>query len=163
MTMDIADNDIRYKAEIQDNKMDSYEKRLESNMLRSVLGRGFFKSLTEDDFVEKGLNSGQCSVLVEKNAVIMQGSSIRLNDGKDEKTKALNDIKVLDFHLERVRSLGPIRLCMNLTICDLSCNFIHDINALRACRCLVKLDVHKNQVIDNGMVIFILQEIFLIA
>ncbi|GFS23191.1 leucine-rich repeat and IQ domain-containing protein 3 [Elysia marginata] len=61
-----------------------------------------------------------------------------------------NSKDITDFQLIRLRGvhlrvLGDIGACTNLTICLLSNNFITKIDSLIACRQMIKLDLHSNQ------------------
>ncbi|XP_005095281.1 uncharacterized protein LOC101845313 [Aplysia californica] len=57
----------------------------------------------------------------------------------------VDDIKLVRLDGVHLRVLGDIGACTRLTICLLANNYLTKIDALVACRHLIKLDLHSNQ------------------
>ncbi|KAK3763159.1 hypothetical protein RRG08_035841 [Elysia crispata] len=86
--------------------------------------------------------------LAEKHGYFLDPTEKELLLRCKEQNPNSNDIS--DFELVRLRGvhlrvLGDIGACTRLTICLLSNNFITRIDSLMACRNLIKLDLHSNQ------------------
>ena len=60
--------------------------------------------------------------------------------------KGITNFELVRLRGVHLRVLGDIGTCTRLTICLLSNNFITKIDSLMACRHLIKLDLHSNQV-----------------
>ncbi|KAJ7332592.1 hypothetical protein JRQ81_014772 [Phrynocephalus forsythii] len=64
-------------------------------------------------------------------------------DQNDAKT--LQDLVMVRQHAQYLSELRDIHYCVSLKICDLSGNFLMNIDALECCVNLIKLDLHSNQ------------------
>ena len=119
-----------------------YERHLESNILRNAIGSGYLNSLTVEELL--GQSQQKIKKNKQENALYCDG----LIDDKQQnyKQNAVEDIILLNLNSLRLRIIKAIGVCLNLTVCNISCNFIEKIDALRSCRCLRKLDLHQNQV-----------------
>lgn len=102
--------------------INKYYKQREEESIRQAEERGYFRVPTEE-------------FLIERNAYrngrnIYDANHLRL-------------IKLVGVHM---RKLGEITFCTNLRICILNNNFLTKIDGLAACRHLIRLDLHSNQV-----------------
>ena len=119
-----------------------YEKHLENNVLRNAIRSGYFHSLTIENILvqyKKCIDGqkGQASA-----DVYLDNGEVRIKSKREK----LGAIAFLNLFSLKLRTIAEIGACSNLTACDLSCNFIKKIEALRGCKCLRKLDLHHNQV-----------------
>ncbi|XP_039183149.1 leucine-rich repeat and IQ domain-containing protein 3 isoform X3 [Crotalus tigris] len=60
-------------------------------------------------------------------------------------TKKLRNLVMVRLHAQHLYDLRSMPYCVSLRICDLSCNFLTNIDALEYCTNLIKLDLHNNQ------------------
>ncbi|XP_063155930.1 leucine-rich repeat and IQ domain-containing protein 3 [Candoia aspera] len=67
----------------------------------------------------------------------------RTADESDE--KKLRYLVMVRLHAQYLNDLRSMLYCFSLKICDLSCNFLTNIDALGYCTNLIKLDLHSNQ------------------
>ncbi|XP_067323922.1 leucine-rich repeat and IQ domain-containing protein 3 isoform X1 [Anolis sagrei] len=59
--------------------------------------------------------------------------------------KKLQDLVMVRQHAQYICDLCDMQYCVSLKICDLSGNFLTNIDALACCHRLIKLDLHSNQ------------------
>ncbi|XP_025021372.1 leucine-rich repeat and IQ domain-containing protein 3 [Python bivittatus] len=59
--------------------------------------------------------------------------------------KKLRDLVMVRLRAQYLNDLRRMPYCASLKICDLSCNFLTNIDALEYCINLIKLDLHSNQ------------------
>ncbi|GFO39888.1 leucine-rich repeat and iq domain-containing protein 3 [Plakobranchus ocellatus] len=64
---------------------------------------------------------------------------------QNPETKNISEFELVRLRGVHLRVLGDIGACTRLTICLLSNNFITKMDSLIACRQLIKLDLHSNQ------------------
>ena len=67
-------------------------------------------------------------------------------DKYDIVEKDLGRVKMIDLGSARLKSVGELGLCRNLTICLLGNNHIKKIEGLISCTQLIRLDLHNNRV-----------------
>ena len=99
-----------------------YYKQREEETIRMAENQGLLRTPTQEFLVKN------CGTLNGK--YIKDVSQLRL-------------VKLCGVHL---RKIGDMNYCINLKICILNNNFLTKIDGLAACRQLVKLDLHGNQV-----------------
>ncbi|KAE8609545.1 hypothetical protein XENTR_v10011840 [Xenopus tropicalis] len=58
----------------------------------------------------------------------------------------LNEVALLHANKQLLKEINIIQYCISLKICILSNNYITDIDALRRCCHIIKLDLHGNQI-----------------
>ncbi|XP_020650339.3 leucine-rich repeat and IQ domain-containing protein 3 isoform X1 [Pogona vitticeps] len=87
----------------------------------------------EEEFTEY-LGSASEKQLLE------HGETADQNDGKK-----LQDLVMVRQHAQYLSDLRDMHYCVSLKICDLSGNFLINIDALECCVNLIKLDLHSNQ------------------
>ena len=61
--------------------------------------------------------------------------------------KDINVVKLINLDSGRIRLLGDVGMCINLTICLVGNNYLYSIDGLAGCRQLIRLDLHGNRVI----------------
>lgn len=98
---------------------------------------GYFLNPTESYLVNK---CGSITEQVPQKFTFVQ-TKVKVPNGDKLSRMAL--VKLTNL---RLRTLGDISFCTNLQICILHSNFLDKFDALVACRQLVKLDLHSNQV-----------------
>ncbi|XP_054836349.1 leucine-rich repeat and IQ domain-containing protein 3 [Eublepharis macularius] len=59
--------------------------------------------------------------------------------------KNVEDIVMVRLCARYLKDVGYLQYCDSLKICILSGNFLSNIDALESCTCLIKLDLHSNQ------------------
>lgn len=99
-----------------------YYKQREEETIRMAENQGLLRTPTQEFLVKN------CGTLNGK--YIKDVSQLRL-------------VKLCGVHL---RKIGDMNYCINLKICILNNNFLTKIDGLAACRQLVKLDLHGNQI-----------------
>ena len=102
-----------------------YEKQREEDILQNAIDHGYLKSPCASDIISVS------------------------EDLQEEDIDILDKVLIVTFGLARLQKIDELRTCINLTICNLCCNFIKDIEPLKCCTSLVKLDLHGNQVCLN--------------
>lgn len=120
------------------DKPESYEKQMETYTMRNAVNFDYFRTLELDHVLTK--------VGHPPSPIDAFDSQMNLLDPKELGKQTLKKILFVNFSSSRLRTVGIINLCHNLTICDLSCNFLERIDGLSQCRHLKKLDAHHNQV-----------------
>ena len=123
----------RFAASAQSQRGDAcrslYERQREEEALRLAEQNGYFlvptSTLLEEKFSEAPRQKG--SIL-------------------DNQPTDLGLVLLIRLETCRVRLLGDIGMCYNLTVCILGDNYLAKFDALSECRHLFKLDLHSNQV-----------------
>nr|CAB3260801.1 uncharacterized protein LOC100176074 [Phallusia mammillata] len=64
----------------------------------------------------------------------------------NQQTRSLKEIEYIHLTNFHVRSLGHIQSCRHLRVCILHNNYLTRFNALENCPCLIRLDLHSNQI-----------------
>ncbi|KAK6196198.1 hypothetical protein SNE40_001468 [Patella caerulea] len=77
--------------------------------------------------------------------VIPSKEFILNNSETERKCKDLNKLQFIKLTGLHLRKPGDLSYCVNVTICILHNNFLTKIDGLGACRHLIKLDLHGNQ------------------
>ena len=108
--------------------LEKYYKQREEETIRMAESHGILKTPTQEYLVKNSANIQNCNP-----KYIRDVSQLRL-------------VKLCGVHL---RKIGDMNYCINLKICILNNNFLTKIDSLAACRQLVKLDLHGNQVFFN--------------
>lgn len=139
----IDSNDIRGDAVTATNEKHEshkYERHLEQNILQNAINSGYLNELTTEDLLilngKRRKTDSELLADIEKSNETLNG----------ETKSTVEDIELLNLKSSRVRHIKSIGACINLTVCNLSCNYIQNFEALKNCRQLRKLDLHKNQV-----------------
>ena len=117
----------------------NYEKHMENMVLRNAISSGYFNSLTVKQLL------AQCR---EKNRQL-ESSDSNISDFEAHfhgNIDTLDSIELLNLSSTKLRAVTAIGACVNLTVCDLSGNYLEKINALESCKFLRKLDLHQNRV-----------------
>lgn len=65
---------------------------------------------------------------------------------KETDVPTLDDVHLIQLRSRRFQSLGDVPLCVRITVCDLSNNYLTEFDALQSCIRLIYLDLHGNQV-----------------
>lgn len=104
--------------------LDKYYKQREEQTIRQAENQGLLKTPTQEYLIRK------CGKRLDGRYV------------KDVTQLLL--VRLCGVHL---RKIGDLTYCINLRICILNNNFLTKIDGLAACRHLIKLDLHSNQVI----------------
>lgn len=104
--------------------LDKYYKQREEETIRQAENQGLLKTASQDFLIK------HCGKSEERQ--IKDVSQLRL-------------VRLCGVHLRKV---GDLNYCINLRICLLSNNFLTKIDGLSACRHLIKLDLHGNQLAD---------------
>nr|XP_056700735.1 leucine-rich repeat and IQ domain-containing protein 3 [Euleptes europaea] len=60
----------------------------------------------------------------------------------------VENIVMVQLCARYLKDVGYLQYCVSLKICILSGNFLSNIDALESCTCLIKLDLHSNQMQD---------------
>jgi hypothetical protein len=102
--------------------LDKYYKQREEETIRQAENQGLLKTASQDFLLQ------HCSK--NEGRYIKDISQLRL-------------VRLCGVHLRKV---GDLNYCINLRICILNNNFLTKIDGLGACRQLIKLDLHSNQV-----------------
>ncbi len=126
-----------------ENKAEVYEKQIAAYTMRNAVENGYFQALTVEDILGQNQNAAGIFSEDDDDSSELQR---RVFGRETSKEDSLNKIFMIKFPNSRLRSLGIIQQCRNLTICDLSCNYLERIDSLIHCQSLVKLDLHQNQV-----------------
>lgn len=103
--------------------LDKYYKQREEQTIRQAETQGLLKTPTQEYLIR---NCGK-----------------RLDGRYVKDVSQLLLVRLAGVHL---RKIGDITYCINLRICILNNNFLTKIDGLAACRHLIKLDLHSNQV-----------------
>ena len=125
----------RFAASTQSHRDDAaprshYERHREEEALRLAEQYGYFLLPTATLLAEK------CSEPQRRKRSVL-----------DTDTSAdLSLVWLVRLESCRVRLLGDVGLCHNLTVCILGGNYLARFDALAECRNLFKLDLHSNQV-----------------
>ena len=114
-----------------------YHKQREEKTIREAEESGYFTDLSRE-FLEKRFFERETENKPEAKRSFL--------DNFDNKEYDLGVINLIKLQQYRLRTVGELSLCRNLTICILSNNFIIKIDGLSSCVNLVKLDLHSNQV-----------------
>ncbi len=133
--------------ENEKEKAEAYEKQMESYALRNAAENCYFQTLTVEDIL--GQKTICCDGDDDDEADELQKFLSEKENSEDDHLKKVFMVK---FHSSRLRNVGIINRCKNLTICDLSCNYLQKIDPLINCHSLIKLDVHQNQVNKNSSI-----------
>lgn len=124
----------------------AYEKHLESNVLRNAIGSGYLNTLTVEELLVRSQKNNR-----DERSIPKDRENIESNE---KETSTLEDIYLLFLKSSRIRNIKLIGFCENLTVCNLSCNYVEKFDSLKNCKQLRKLDLHHNQV---SIVLFIFQ------
>ena len=65
---------------------------------------------------------------------------------QQQDVRRLEDVLLVRLCGVHLRDVGAVGSCINLRVCNLSGNYIRSFEGLSACKRLVKLDLHGNQV-----------------
>uniref|UniRef100_A0A8D2INY3 Uncharacterized protein n=1 Tax=Varanus komodoensis TaxID=61221 RepID=A0A8D2INY3_VARKO len=80
---------------------------------------------------------------------IFQGQTAKVIVMEEEFTEYLvslqQDLTMVRLHAQYLSDIRNMQYCLSLKICDLSGNFLTNIDALECCTSLIKLDLHSNQ------------------
>ena len=114
-----------------------YHKQREEKTIREAEESGYFTEVNRE-FLEK--------IFFEKETENKPDAKRSFLDDLDNVEYDLGVINLIKLQHRKLRTVGGISLCRNLTICTLSNNFIIKIDGLSSCVNLVKLDLHCNQV-----------------
>ncbi|XP_062974094.1 leucine-rich repeat and IQ domain-containing protein 3 [Elgaria multicarinata webbii] len=79
-------------------------------------------------------------VSASEKLLLEYGQTADLNDAKKQQ-----DLIMVRLHAQYLNDIQNMQYCVSLKICDLSGNFITNIDALECCTNLIKLDLHNNQ------------------
>ncbi|KAJ8038505.1 Leucine-rich repeat and IQ domain-containing protein 3 [Holothuria leucospilota] len=84
----------------------------------------------------------------QENGFLISPSSNFLLEkfASESESKTIEDVIQVSLFNMRLKDVGEIGSCNNLKYCSLPGNFITSFDSLMSCTCLVKLDLHENQI-----------------
>lgn len=106
----------------------------------SLKKKSKYKLLQEQDLLKAARDGGFVQALSELD--LLENSQTTSN----KKPRSPGQVRLLNLQNRRLQDISIVDLCERLEICNLSNNFIYDIEPLKWCRNLFCLDVHSNQV-----------------
>ena len=114
-----------------------YHKQRENEVIKLAEEQGYFLTPDQNYLIQNFYTTG---------LGVKDGSS-RNDDREIDKTeRKLSRIKLVKLVGVHMRSLGDVGMCSKLRICVLHNNFLSRFDAIGACKYLMKLDLHSNQV-----------------
>eukprot|EP00794_Sanderia_malayensis_P016083 gene16083-17706_t len=113
--------------------------------MQNCAENGYFRTLTAEDVLNEFLQVSQEDEFYDTETHSFS-SDKDIFAKKPSKENLLRHVHIVSYRSSRLNSVGIIEKCRNLTICDLSCNFLQRMDSLIYCSRLVKLDVHQNQI-----------------
>ncbi len=121
-----------------------YAKQREQEIVRQAEEHGYFVTASRSVLRDKFLPETR-----EEQKDRQRKQIFIYQRNENEEAASLEQIKMVWLPKARLRNVGDIGYCSHLQICDLSNNYLINVDALTGCKQLIYLDLHSNQVVCN--------------